>query len=82
MKIENIKKSHLTRKAAITTDALGFMLFIYSNHPDIYHDFFLCYKGIYKNEGPFDVYVDLHRVKELFSYEVIIREVLFSFSKH
>ncbi|RUS82188.1 hypothetical protein EGW08_010070, partial [Elysia chlorotica] len=25
--------------------------------------------GIYKNDGPFDVYVDLHRVKELFSFE-------------
>ncbi|GFO23340.1 xanthine dehydrogenase/oxidase [Plakobranchus ocellatus] len=25
--------------------------------------------GIYKNDGPFDVYVDLHRVKELFSFQ-------------
>ncbi|GFO39127.1 aldehyde oxidase, partial [Plakobranchus ocellatus] len=25
--------------------------------------------GIYKNDGPYDVYIDLHRVKELFSFE-------------
>ncbi|KAK3789286.1 hypothetical protein RRG08_001676, partial [Elysia crispata] len=33
--------------------------------------------GIYKNEGPFDVYVDLHRVKELFSYETSQTSVRF-----
>ena len=31
---------------------------------------FVFITGIYKNEGPFDVYIDLHRVKELFAFEV------------
>ncbi|GFS19663.1 indole-3-acetaldehyde oxidase [Elysia marginata] len=31
--------------------------------------------GIYKNEGPYDVYIDLHRVKELFSFETSANKV-------
>ncbi|XP_012937727.1 indole-3-acetaldehyde oxidase [Aplysia californica] len=33
--------------------------------------------GIFKNEGPFDVYIDLHRIKEIFSYQVSADSVRF-----
>jgi len=33
--------------------------------------------GIFKNEGPFDVIIDLHQVKELFSYKVNSDDVKF-----
>lgn len=33
--------------------------------------------GVYKNDGPFDVYIDLHRVKELFSFETSATKVRF-----